>query len=130
MGSCQTYTMDIPEALRDTHTWIPNHSAIHHAGCVLLRCALGVYFLTGTDDISENETYWWMFFGLLTCCFFTYKLVITGNTTWKVYARTILVYALVSVLMFHGKRDAAGVLILVDALMGLQSRHIATWISP
>jgi hypothetical protein len=57
---------------------------------------------------------------------FTYKYIILPNV-WKVYLRTVIVYLLVGLsnLVYKDKYSSVnGTLIIVDALMGLQSRHI------
>ena len=57
---------------------------------------------------------------------FTYKFFKLPNV-WKVYLRTVLFYAIVFFLVtkYENKyNNVAGTLIIVDALMGLQSRHM------
>jgi hypothetical protein len=44
---------------------------------------------------------------------------------WKVYLRTIIIYAIVGISIYHDKYNQAGLLVMVDAVMGLQSRHMA-----
>ncbi len=121
------YTMDIRPQFRDTFTWIPNHTALSHLGCVLLRCALGLVLLM---EVGGQGMVWgWIALCAAVVGFFASKLVLTRNATWKVYTRTMLVYVLVAVLLYFEKRDVAGALIVVDALMGLQSRHMARLLS-
>lgn len=44
---------------------------------------------------------------------------------WKVYLRTVVAYATAGTLIYNNKYEYAGLLVIVDALMGLQSRHMA-----
>ena len=57
---------------------------------------------------------------------FSYKFYKLPNV-WKVYLRTVLVYFIVLILSLkynNRYNNISGTLIIVDALMGLQSRHI------
>jgi hypothetical protein len=53
-----------------------------------------------------------------------------AKKTWKVYSRTVLTLALTLFLLLFAEKDAAkrvgGTLLIVDAMMGLQSRFTAT----
>ena len=104
--------MDIPPRLRDTLTLVPNHPLLHHLGCVALRTALGLW--TIHHGLAPVEA-------LAIAAFFALSWA-SKPPTWKVYLRTVLVYLLVPIV----PNEVAGTLIVVDALMGLQSRHTAT----
>lgn len=104
--------MDIPPRLRDEFTIVPNHPMRNHLGCVLLRIALGLYTLR--HGLPPEAALGIAAFFALSFCL--------KPPTWKVYLRTVLVYLLVPLV----PKEVGGALIIVDALMGLQSRHIAT----
>lgn len=119
----------INDRLTDTSTTYAKlgkkHTTLTHLGCVLLRIFIGflIYFKV---SILSNLFFLIPFF-LLIIIFFSYKLYITKNKTWKVYLRTILIYSIsliISILDKKNNRNNAGILIMIDALMGLQSRHI------
>ena len=86
-----------------------------------LRICIGLLIIT--DNISKNIIQLLSFFIVFM---FTYKFFKLPNV-WKVYLRTVLFYAIVFFLVtkYENKyNNVAGTLIIVDALMGLQSRHI------
>jgi hypothetical protein len=49
-----------------------------------------------------------------------------NSNTWKVYLRTTVAYATSALLINNKKNKEAGLLVIADALLGLQSRHTAT----
>jgi hypothetical protein len=79
------------------------------------------------DKYRKLHSLFLAFFVALTI-FFIYKYVTTK--TWKVYARSVLTLVLVLVLLQFVQTDrsktVAGTLLIVDAMMGLQSRYTAT----
>lgn len=115
--------------LVDDATLVPNHPVWTHMFCVLLRCALGYYIWT--RGVHHPPPYlpflgWDDLFAVIAL-FFTYKWL-TRPLLWKVYARTVLVYVLCLLVQRHLPPDRAavvcGLLVVVDALLGLQSRHM------
>jgi hypothetical protein len=111
----------IPELLRDNTTIVKNHSLKTHIFCILLRISIGLLIIT--DKISKNII---QLLSLFVVLMFAYKFFKLPNV-WKVYMRTVLFYTIVLFLVtkYDNKyNNIAGTLIIVDALMGLQSRHI------
>ena len=120
--------MDIPAHLVDPTTLVKGHTMYSHLGCVALRCAIGLFFLLAyTQSMAEDVIFSMLFGGLLL--FFLYKFF-RVKKTWKVYLRTVVTLALSIILMLTAEKDTAGtavgLLLIVDALMGLQSRYTAT----
>lgn len=120
--------MDLPTNLIDTTTLIPNHSVYGHFFCILIRCLVALFYLMDYDNhYKKLHTLFLGVFVALTV-FFVYKYYTTK--TWKVYARSVLTLVLVLVLLQVVPNDrgktVAGTLLIVDAMMGLQSRYIAT----
>ena len=108
---------DIPFHLQDHQTFLKFHPMSHHMACVALRVLLGLYTLKkGTEFVAT-----WV--GPPALIIFI-TMFWTKPLSWKVYARTIVVYLIVS--FADIPKDVAGTLIIVDALMGLQSRHTAS----
>jgi hypothetical protein len=111
----------IPEIYRDNTTIVKNHPMRNHVGCVIIRIGLGILVLNNTIPTKILA---------ILCLFIVatfgnkfYKL----QNVWKVYIRTVLVYATIGllILLYDNKYTSLyGTLIIVDALMGLQSRHI------
>ena len=120
--------MDIPANLVDPTTVVKNHTMYSHLGCVALRCAIGLFFLVGyQQSAAENIFFVSLSGGLLV--FFLYKFL-RVKKTWKVFLRIVVTLALSIFLMLTAEKETAGtavgLLLIVDALMGLQSRYAAT----
>ncbi len=126
----------IPERLNDLTTVFEknkkHHTTLTHLGCVLLRILLGllIYFKV---KFFKNPIFLFILYTIIISLF-SYKLVITKNQTWKVYLRTILLYLINIIINLLDKykykiydnqiRNVSGLLIILDGIMGLQSRHI------
>lgn len=126
----------IPERLIDQFTVLAKQGKRHtiktYIGCVLLRILLGllIYF-----KVSIFKNYYFimsLFIAILSI--FSSKLFLTKNNTWKVYIRTILIYITNIIInsldnykyKIYNKqsKNTSGLLVILDALMGLQSFHI------
>lgn len=110
--------MDIPDRLVDKTTMYKNHTRWTHLFCVLLRIALGISVIR--NKTSNDFIIWLSYFVIFT---FGYKFLYSN--TWKVYGRTVLIYAIV-LCFINTNKDISGIFIITDALMGFQSRHTAT----
>ncbi len=111
----------IPEVLRDNTTIVKNHTLKTHIFCILLRISIGLLLIT--NNIPKNII---QILSLFIIIMFTYKFFKIEHI-WKVYLRTVLSYAVVLFLVTkYNDRyyNVAGTIIIIDALMGLQSRHI------
>jgi len=111
----------IPEQIRDNTTIVKNHTLKTHIFCILLRIIIGLSIIT--NSIPKNIIQILSLFVIIT---FTYKFFKIEHI-WKVYLRTVLSYAIVLFLVtkYNDKyNNVAGTIIIIDALMGLQSRHI------
>jgi hypothetical protein len=126
----------LPDRLEDINTIIyksgEKHNIYTHLGCILLRILLGllIYFKIG---VFKNILFLICLY-ISVLVFFTHKLLLTKNKTWKVYIRTILIYTISLIINslenykynnFNSNIiNISGLLIIIDSLMGLQSRHI------
>jgi hypothetical protein len=111
----------IPPVFRDNTTLIKNHPMRNHLFCVGIRSALGV--LVMSNKINNKLL---IVLSALVVIIFLNKFFKLPQV-WKVYMRTVLVYFIIFLLAFKfGEKynTVIGTLIIVDALMGLQSRHI------
>ena len=114
----------------------PNHTIFTHMGCVLLRSVIGLALMhkdlvhsKGTRDIIVIVIALSI---LLPLIFFSYKYFkcLKNNTIlWKSYPRMIIAYSIALGLIYSGNEKSAGLLIIMDALVGLQSRHTASVLS-
>lgn len=137
--------MDLPSILRDNTTWIKNHSAKSHYVCIFLRCLLGLSFLMFYNDrtwVAERSNWKlevrekYVIMTLFVCIAVVislrmwYVVFLKKLSTWKVYVRTILMLILAMLVLAFVEIETAkpviGMLWIVDAMMGLQSRHTAT----
>ena len=120
--------MDLPQHLIDTTTLIPNHSVYTHYGCVALRCLLGLYLITRYGGKRVEFASFLAVLGT-ALALFLYKSIFAKKTL-KLYSRTVLKLTLTLILLLFAEKDAAklvgGTLLIVDAMMGLQSRVTAT----
>ena len=111
----------IPLLLQDPTTIVKNHTLKTYIFCVLLRITFGLFIIT--NNIPKNIL---IIICLLIIVTFSYKFI-KLKKVWKVYLRTILVYIIVLFLTLKYNQQynqVSGILIIIDALMGLQSRHI------
>ena len=111
----------IPDLLQDKTTIVYPHSLKTHIWCILLRCLIGFGIIT-----NKIPTLVILLLSLFIAIGFTFKYFKLPNV-WKVYERTVLVYSIVFLLTVVYKEKynwLSGTLIIVDALMGMQSRHI------
>ena len=111
----------IPELLKDNTTIIKNHTIKTYIFCILLRIMIGLFIITDKIPLDVLKL-----LCLFVIIFFTYKFLKITHI-WKVYLRTILSYAIVLFLItnYNNKYNSvAGTIIIIDALMGVQSEHI------
>ncbi len=110
----------IPDLLKDNTTMIKNHTLKTHIFCILLRIAIGLLIIT--DNLSKFIIQMLSLFVIIVFSYKFFKL----KHVWKVYLRTVLIYAIVLFLVtkYNNKyNNVAGTLIIIDAILGLQSRH-------
>ena len=114
------------DCLSDKTTIYKHHTIFTHLFCVVLRIIIGLTLLLYSHKI--NKTYL-----IILCSFLSIGFLIkfinvcTKNINiWKVYLRTAIVYGLSSYFIHSNQYRDAGLLIIIDALMGLQSRHISS----
>lgn len=123
--------MDLRVELRDTTLLVKDHGVYAHLGCVMLRCLIGFYFLFMFAGSVEEKVFFSMLFGFLLI-FFLSKFICVKNS-WKAYARIVLTLALALFILHRADKSTArvavGLLLIVDALIGLQSRHTAVLLS-
>lgn len=111
----------ISEIFRDETTIVKNHTLKTHLFCIFLRITLGILVIKQIIPINLL-----LLISLFVIIIFTNKFFKLPNV-WKVYLRTVIVYLLVGLSAYIYKEKYSsvnGTLIIVDALMGLQSRHI------
>jgi hypothetical protein len=110
----------IPDLLKDNTTIIKNHTMYTHLFCVILRIILGILVLN--KIINTNIL---LLISIFVVIMFSYKFIINKHI-WKVYMRTIIIYSIIGFLIIYNNKyiELYSILIITDALMGLQSRHI------
>ena len=111
----------IPELLRDNTTIIKNHTIKTHIFCILLRIIIGLLIIT--DNMPKVLIQLLCLFVIIVFLYKFFKI----EHIWKVYLRTVLTYGIVLFLVTQYNKKyniVAGTLIIIDSLLGLQSRHI------
>ena len=108
----------IPSRLLDPTLKTKNPNGLYIV-CILLRIILGLFI---HFSIIPTKILYMLY--ALVIVFFSYKLYITQNKTWKVYNKTIIIYVINLLLTFTGNNSTAGILIIFDALLGSTSKHI------
>lgn len=109
----------IPEIFKDT-TIVKKHTQYTHLVCVLIRMTLGSLII-----LNKIPSTLILLLSLFIIIVFLNKFFKLKNV-WKVYMRTVLTYIFVLLFTYFYKDkyyNLSGLLIIVDALMGLQSRH-------
>jgi hypothetical protein len=110
----------IPDILRDKTTIIKNHTLKTYIFCILLRIGIGLAVITG-----QIPNFIIQILSLFVITMFLYKFI-KIEKIWKNYLRTVLIYSLVLFLItkYNSKYiELCGLLIIFDALMGLQTYH-------
>lgn len=116
------------------NTTLLNHTLATHMFCIVLRTLIGINIIN--NNISKS-----VLTGLciIVLVVFGIKYIKLPNV-WKVYSRTLFIYALILTLMYtrnykytyleqNDFNKLAGSIIIVDAIMAIQSRHIFDRIS-
>ncbi len=110
--------MTIPNIFIDKMNINKNNNTFTHLFCIILRIVIGLLIING---VLKNEYIYIL--SIFIVSFFMYKFIVNKDT-WKVYLRTIITYCLVIYFTYNNLMSQAGIVIIVDSLMGLQSRHI------
>ncbi len=121
------------EIVDKTTSLYPNHSVYTHLGCALLRVVLGSRIIGLDPKHNRKSKKSIMFILVLVLIVFGSKLIYTmvdgTNMIWKVYLRTLIAYTTALYMLMRDRADIAGTVVIVDALMGVQSRHMASTLS-
>lgn len=123
---------DIPLKLRDNTLHI---GVEWYAFCILLRISIGLGMIIYNSWLLNNHIGKWILWIIIGIMIFTgvgfLRKYYTVSPVWKVYMRYIIIAVCVVLLLGVGiwkdRSDliaGAGVLIIVDVLMGVMSRYI------
>ena len=94
--------------------------------CIFIRIIFGIIIFNGLLDNYVSTII------IITLCIsfiFLYKFL-TVKHIYKVYFRTSIIYGLISFLYIkniENKKIISGILIIIDALMGFQSKYNITF---
>lgn len=106
----------------------PNHSIYTHMGCIALRTGIAIALMNPT--LSSQTRNALLVIIIVAFVVFAIKYLRTANVAiWKSYPRMLIAYGTAAYLVHTHRESYAGMLILVDALMGVQSRHLASVLS-
>lgn len=115
----------VDELVDESLRLYPNHTIFTHLGCVLLRLLMGMCLI-------ESSKYNGVILVVLALAIISfgskYLRIARANKKilWKFYPRMVLAYSMAVYYIKTGRPRVAGLLVIVDALMGFQSRHMAS----
>lgn len=105
----------------------PNHTIFTHLGCVLLRIFIGMFLIESTNKKYNNVIAVILMMGIIMFGTKAIKLARENKKIlWKFYPRLVLIYSMALYYIKKDRTEIAGFLVILDALMGFQSRHIAS----
>jgi hypothetical protein len=109
----------------------PNHTIYTHLGCVLIRTLMGLILINAASNPQVRSAI--IVIMILSLIVFGYKyltrVVRDGDVMWKAYPRMLVAYSAATYLATTNRPEAAGIILIADALMGAQSRHMASVLS-
>lgn len=126
----------IPELLVDKTTilekggaqWLPpSHTQFTYLFCVLLRIIIGI--LIYQNVLSSNFVIILVLIILIVFGSKYYNIVKNRKSLWKNYQRHVISYSIVLITQLFNlpdKEKISGIIIILDALLGQQSRFITT----
>lgn len=117
----------IPHYLQDNTTYLKDsHNVLTHMCCISIRTLFGlslIYKDSANNDNNKNKTIYRVF--ILTIFIFLMKYIFVTET-WKCYLRTATALIVSFSLVLNKKTETAGIIIIADALMSIQSRYTGT----
>lgn len=121
----------ISSKLLDDSLVFKHHNGITYIPCILLRTAIGTSLLAPKVSIRHRRII--SIILLVAIVIFAskyiFQVLIRKKVLWKNYPRFVLT-ALVSLFLLNtGRESFAGILLIVDAMMGSDSRHVAYIVS-
>ncbi len=117
---------EIDNCANDTSTIYKHHNVFTHLGCVMLRVGIGYAIsMQPSTTIHRSSIIWFL---CLVLAIFVTKFasnMYSNTLTWKAYQRTVISYLGSLLFALNHRYSEAGLLIIADAAMATQSRHMA-----
>ncbi len=116
----------ISKSVSDDTLVYKHHNVFTHMICVMIRVIIGLALMS--NQLSKKTRNTIVIILIIIMIIFAFKYAIElhrGRTYWKNYPRYIISASVVSYLALNGSEQFAGLLLIVDALMGMDSRHSA-----
>ena len=110
----------------------PRHTVYTHLGCALLRMAMGLLLIGwgGSNETIRNVIIVIMILAILVFGKkYKDKIVDGQETYWKSYPRMLVAYSSALALVKMKEEKLAGLVVMADALMGMNSRHTSSVLS-
>ena len=119
----------IPDEIADKSLLMyPYHNVITHLGCSLLRISVGITLIN--PNITPKKRNTMIFIIIIALLVFGIKYirfqVIKDTPLWKSYLRMLVAYSTALCLLTMKQDQFAGIVVIADALMGINSRHMAS----
>lgn len=125
--------MAIPNELIDKTLVSGKYASYVYIFCIFLRFILGYLILT--KKINNMCIYLLAVFVILNFSIKRNEFIKTNTKTWKIYGRTIGAYSLLILTTYfidiqndlkQKEYNIGGLIIIIDALLGIESRYIAS----
>ena len=120
----------IADTITDKSLVYPYHTVFTHLGCVLLRTVVGVTLINpNLTDHTRKVIIMILVMAILLFGIKYIKLIKKDIILWKSYLRMIVAYTSALYFIASKQENLAGMIVIMDALIGLQSRHTASALS-
>ena len=111
-------------------SYYPNHTVVTHLGCVVLRTMIGAALINPSLTPKRRQSIIFLLLMAMLVFGFKYtKMVMDDIIYWKSYLRMLVAYSAALYMISVKQENCAGVIVIVDALIGLQARHTASALS-
>lgn len=122
----------IPDRISDKSLKLyPYHNVLTHLGCALMRTAIGISLINPKiNSKKRNSIIFVMIMAMIVFGMkYLYIVIYKDTPLWKSYLRMLVAYSSALCLISMGQNQFAGVIVIADALMGMNSRHTASVIT-
>ncbi len=127
----KSFLEPIPDDLVDKSlSYYPRHNVYTHLGCAVLRTGLGLTLINPNIDKNTRSAIIYIIIIALIVFGIKYLKVSANNIIlWKSYLRMLVAYSAALYLTTINQDSSAGLLIIADALIAVQSRHTTSVLS-
>lgn len=109
----------------------PHHTVFTHMGCVLIRSMIGITLMSrNLNDSTRSRIMFVMIMALIIFgSKYVFSVYMNDVVLWKSYPRMLVAYTIALYLVCRRQENLAGLIIVVDAIIAVQSRHTSSVLS-